>query len=86
VLELPEPYNQTEVISIHSISKGLLGECGLRGGYLEMLNIDSQVKQQIRKIRTVSLCANTVGQIAIDLMCNPPNSQSVSKEIVAKYE
>ena len=32
--ELGEPYrSEVELISMHSISKGLLGECGFRGGY-----------------------------------------------------
>ena len=28
-----------QVISFHSTSKGLIGECGQRGGYLEMAKI-----------------------------------------------
>jgi aspartate/methionine/tyrosine aminotransferase len=29
-----------EIVSANSISKGLLGECGLRGGYIEVHNFD----------------------------------------------
>ena len=36
---LPAPYNELELLSFHSTSKGLYGECGLRGGYLEMAGI-----------------------------------------------
>ncbi len=36
VSELNSPVN---LISYHSTSKGLLGECGLRGGYMELQNI-----------------------------------------------
>lgn len=32
-----------ELVSFHTVSKGFLGECGQRGGYLEMTNIDPQV-------------------------------------------
>ena len=35
-----EPYaNNVELFSLNSISKGLLGECGIRGGYLEAHNL-----------------------------------------------
>lgn len=32
--------NSVELLSLNSVSKGLLGECGLRGGYMEAHNID----------------------------------------------
>ena len=39
--KMPEPIrSSTELVSFHSISKGLSGECGLRGGYMELHNID----------------------------------------------
>ena len=35
------PYEKdVELLSLNSISKGLLGECGLRGGYMETTNLD----------------------------------------------
>ena len=35
-----EPYsNSVELISMNSVSKGVLGECGLRGGYMETHNL-----------------------------------------------
>ena len=38
--EMGEPWaDETEMISMHSTSKGLLGECGLRGGYFEIHNL-----------------------------------------------
>ena len=38
--EMGEPYSsEVEMISVNSISKGLLGECGLRGGYFETVNM-----------------------------------------------
>ena len=42
--EMPFPYNKIELFSFHSTSKGLLGECGLRGGYFEMCNINEDVR------------------------------------------
>jgi glutamate--glyoxylate aminotransferase len=39
-LEMGEPYaSGLELISFHTVSKGVYGECGLRGGYFEALNI-----------------------------------------------
>merc|ERR1712216_1058282 len=62
------------LVSFHSISKGFTGECGLRGGYFELTNIDTAVKAQLTKLASVSLCSNTMGQAAVGLMVNPPTS------------
>lgn len=32
--EMDQKYQNTQLLSFHSISKGVLGECGLRGGYM----------------------------------------------------
>ena len=32
------------LVSFHSISKGFIGECGLRGGYFELFGFPSEVK------------------------------------------
>ena len=63
--DLGAPYNQTEMVSFHSTSKGLYGECGLRGGYMELENFDPFVQAQILKLRTITLCPNTVGQLTV---------------------
>eukprot|EP00030_Apusomonadida_sp_AF-17_P000323 a1627_136.p1 GENE.a1627_136~~a1627_136.p1 ORF type:complete len:534 (+),score=209.02 a1627_136:124-1602(+) len=63
---------RTELFSFHSVSKGVLGECGLRGGYMELTNIDDAVAEQLYKNASVSLCSNTIGQLAVGLMCKPP--------------
>lgn len=36
-----------ELVSFHSTSKGLIGECGRRGGYMELHNIDPYVHSQV---------------------------------------
>jgi aspartate/methionine/tyrosine aminotransferase len=33
--DMGEEYNDVQLISFHSVSKGFLGECGHRGGYFE---------------------------------------------------
>ena len=36
-----------ELISFHSASKGVLGECGLRGGYMHMVNCHPTFKRDL---------------------------------------
>ena len=81
------------LFSLHSISKGFYGECVHRGGYLEVRNsplvagtelnfIDLLLKQA-----SVSLCANSVGQIMTYLMVSPPNSESrVRQKFIVEKE
>jgi alanine-synthesizing transaminase len=60
------------LFSFHSVSKGFWGECGHRGGYTEFRNIPSDVLAELVKLQSISLCANTVGQIATYVMVAPP--------------
>jgi alanine transaminase len=71
-LDMGKEAEALEMVSFHSASKGFLGECGIRGGYFELHNIDKDVQAQIYKLASVTLCSNTVGQISIGLMVNPP--------------
>jgi aspartate/methionine/tyrosine aminotransferase len=65
---------ETEVslFSFHSCSKGFLGECGQRGGYMEVRNMPDDVVAQITKLQSVSLCSNLTGQVATYCMVRPP--------------
>ena len=45
-----EKYRDLELISFHSVSKGVLGECGRRGGYFECHGINADVQEQIYKL------------------------------------
>ena len=69
--------NNCELASLHSASKGLVGESGLRGGYLYMHNFNPKVLEQLVKLKSISLCSSTPGQAMVELMCNPP-TQGVS--------
>lgn len=73
-----------ELASFHSISKGVMGECGLRGGYMEIVNMDKYVQELIYKVLSVSLCSNIIGQVAIDLMMTPPQPGDPSYELYNK--
>jgi aspartate/methionine/tyrosine aminotransferase len=60
--EMGDPYkDNVELISMHSVSKGLMGECGLRGGYYETHNFDIFANDMLYKLKSIELCANTVG-------------------------
>jgi len=84
--ELGPPYsNNVEVVSLHSTSKGLMGECGLRGGYFEFHNMDSYAEDMIRKLKAIELCANSVGQVATMLMVDPPKEGRESESTLKLY-
>lgn len=51
---------------------GYYGECGKRGGYMEVTGFTSDVREQIYKLATVNLCANISGQILASLVMSPP--------------
>jgi aspartate/methionine/tyrosine aminotransferase len=71
------------LFSLHSVSKGFLGECGHRGGYLELRNLPDNVMSQFVKLQSISLCANVSGQIATFLMVSPPKQGEESYETYA---
>lgn len=62
----------TEVISFHSSSKGLAGECGFRGGVMQVENVDPEIIALLYKMSSVGLCSNTVGQAVMASIVNPP--------------
>jgi len=79
-----EVSNNFQLASFHSTSKGVVGECGLRGGYAEYLGFDQLVKDQIYKLASIKLCSNVPGQLAVGLMVNPPKKGDVSYELYVK--
>ncbi|XP_044074821.1 alanine aminotransferase 2-like isoform X1 [Siniperca chuatsi] len=68
----PEYSNTVELVSFHSTSKCYMGECGFRGGYMEIINMDDDVKAQLTKLVSVRLCPPVPGQALMDLVVNPP--------------
>ncbi|KAA8498084.1 Glutamate--glyoxylate aminotransferase 1 [Porphyridium purpureum] len=62
----------TELVSFNTVSKGALGECGRRGAYFEVVNVDSKVVDEIYKLLSMNLSSNVDGQIYVGLMCQPP--------------
>ncbi|XP_028833929.1 alanine aminotransferase 2-like isoform X1 [Denticeps clupeoides] len=68
----PEFSSTVELASFHSTSKCYMGECGFRGGYMEVVNMDPEVKAQLTKLVSVRLCPPVPGQALMDLVVNPP--------------
>ena len=69
---------EVSLFSLHSVSKGFLGECGHRGGYLELRNIPDDVLAEFVKLQSISLCANIAGQISTYMMVAPPKPRDES--------
>ena len=65
---------QVSLFSFHSCSKGYLGECGHRGGYMEIRNVPADVAAQITKLQSVGLCSNLPGQVATYVMVKQPKA------------
>jgi len=79
--------------SLHSVSKGFYGECGHRGGYVELRNpprvrgaggAGVALTELLYKQASVSLCPNTVGQALTYLMVSPPEAGSAPYELFAE--
>lgn len=79
-LEMGDEVSALQLVSFHSISKGFTGECGLRGGYFHLHNFEAAVFAQLKKLASISLCSNTVGQLATGLMVRPPKAGSAAHE------
>jgi aspartate/methionine/tyrosine aminotransferase len=72
------------LFSFHSCSKGFLGECGQRGGYMELRNIPADVVAEVTKLQSVALCANLTGQVATYCMVRPPRPGEPSYGLYAQ--
>lgn len=75
-----------QLISFHSTSKGLIGECGRRGGMMELHNIDPYVHTQLYKLASSGLCSGVDGQMMMSLMVRPPLPDEESYELFNKEE
>lgn len=75
------------LFSLHSVSKGFYGECGHRGGYLEIRNpppvegTHLSLDRVLLKQASVNLCPNTVGQFMVYLMVTGPRPGTATFEL-----
>jgi alanine transaminase len=80
----PDKYQTVELASLNSISKGMVGECGHRGGYFELVGFDKEVQAQIFKFISIMLCPPVIGQCLVELMVHPPGEGDPSFELYNK--
>jgi alanine transaminase len=80
----PGTYDDIELASLHSISKGMVGECGHRGGYFELIGFDAEVAAEVYKFVSIQLCPPVLGQCIVEMMVNPPKEGEPSYELYRK--
>lgn len=77
----PETYKNVQLASLHSTSKGVSGECGQRGGYMELVGFTKEVRDIIFKLASINLCPVVSGQALVELMINPPKQGEPSYDL-----
>lgn len=82
--EMGPPYSGLELASFNSASKGYAGECGIRGGWMELVNMDPDVQANLYKAMSAMLCPTSLGQTVIDCIARPPAPGEPSHELWAK--
>ena len=82
--EQPKKFDNVELASLNSISKGMVGECGHRGGYFELVGFDKEVQAQIYKFVSIMLCPPVVGQCLVEMQVNPPQEGDPSYPLYEK--
>jgi len=80
MVEMGAPYSGLEVASFMTCSKGYMGECGIRGGYAEVVNMDPEVMAMLQKSISAKLCPTVIGQACMDTVVNPPRQGDPSYE------
>jgi len=73
-----------QLASLHSVSKGFFGECGRRGGFMELSGFSREVKDIMYKLASVNLCSNVEGQLAVGVMCRPPKPGDESYDLYCR--
>ncbi|GJQ84175.1 hypothetical protein Trydic_g2851 [Trypoxylus dichotomus] len=82
--EMGKPYCDLELASFMSCSKGYMGECGLRGGYVEVINLCPDVKVMYLKALSAMLCPTVLGQTVIDCIVDTPKKGDPSYDLFIK--
>eukprot|EP00063_Salmo_salar_P021096 XP_013995931.1 PREDICTED: alanine aminotransferase 2-like [Salmo salar] len=72
-----------KVCSGRAVSLSPIRRCGLRGGYVELVNLDPAVMRYTYTIFSTDICAPVTGQLALELMANPPRPGDPSYPVYA---
>uniref|UniRef100_A0A0M3INT1 alanine transaminase n=1 Tax=Ascaris lumbricoides TaxID=6252 RepID=A0A0M3INT1_ASCLU len=85
MLDMGGEYKDQELVSFYSVSKGYMGECGLRAGYIEFMNIDQDVFKMFMKMISayahLLLARFIYYRAALDCAVNPPKPGEPSYEL-----
>ncbi|XP_057184450.1 alanine aminotransferase 2-like isoform X1 [Triplophysa rosa] len=80
--EMGDPYHdRVQLASFHSLSNGVMGECGLRAGYMELVNVDEAMLLYTEVVLTGDINTPVSGQIALDVMVDPPRPGDASCDL-----
>ncbi|RKF62927.1 putative alanine aminotransferase, mitochondrial [Erysiphe neolycopersici] len=77
-------YDNIELASPHSVSMGITGEGGQRGGFLELVGFNSAVQFHIYKLISFTNVCPTTALCLVELIVNPPREGSPSYELYKK--
>uniref|UniRef100_G3PYW9 Alanine aminotransferase 1 n=1 Tax=Gasterosteus aculeatus aculeatus TaxID=481459 RepID=G3PYW9_GASAC len=77
LFEMGPEYSDTVELAFFPLH---LQMCGFRGGYMEIINMDEEVRAQLSKLVSVRLCPPVPGQALMDLVVNPPQPGEPSHE------
>ena len=77
------------LVSFHSSSKGVFGECGQRGGYLSFSGfgeLSDKFRNLLKCFAGPSICPNIIGQCVVSTMVAPPNSNTETGRLDAEQK
>lgn len=87
MVEMGAPYSSMELASFMSTSKGYAGECGVRGGCVELFNLSPDVRRIFDLILQTHLCPSAIGQVVLDCIAKEPSPGDASyKQFNAEKE
>ncbi|XP_018418135.1 PREDICTED: alanine aminotransferase 2-like [Nanorana parkeri] len=75
----PEYSERVQLVSIYSISKGISGECGLRAGYIEFVNVDRAVFEYFAILKSYDI-PSIIAVLAMEVLVDPPQPGDPSYE------
>ncbi|CAH3174521.1 unnamed protein product [Porites lobata] len=82
--DLGDEYSGFQLISLHSSAKGYTFECGLRGGYIELVGFNDQLRSRVKTYLSARSCPSTIAQVIMGLTCNTPMPGDESYEKFSK--
>ncbi|XP_040211028.1 alanine aminotransferase 2-like [Rana temporaria] len=75
----PEYSDRVQLVSIYSISKGISGECGLRSGYIEFVNVEQAVFRHFDILKSFDI-PSIIAVLALEVLVDPPQPGDPSYE------